>query len=57
MASVPRRPSTTSASMLTQSLIPIQMPGMMNRMSPPMMASPTRTLTSSTDPSRWKPKR
>jgi hypothetical protein len=57
MASVPRRPSTTSASMLTQSLIPIQMPGMMNRMSPPMMASPTRTLTSSTDPRRWKPKR
>jgi hypothetical protein len=33
------------------------MPGMMNKMNPAMVASPTSTLTSRTDPSRWKPKR
>jgi hypothetical protein len=32
------------------------MPGMMNTISPAMVASPTSTLTSSTEPNRWNPK-
>jgi hypothetical protein len=33
------------------------MPGMMNKISPAMVASPTSTLTSRTDQIRWNPKR
>jgi hypothetical protein len=33
------------------------MPGMMNKINPATVASPTSTLTSSTDHNRWKPNR